>query len=120
MRITFLFLFATVFFYKFEASELKIVPWPKSVLEKNGQFRQFISLKFSCPESFRGVAELLSHDLKLLFGCQLQKTDSEKAHLILVKDGEMSLKEGYEISIDRDKIILKAGTRRGAIWGDQL
>ncbi|MFD1629170.1 family 20 glycosylhydrolase [Pseudopedobacter beijingensis] len=97
---------------------VKVFPTPNTYQEKGFSFKLDANVKIIAPAIFKNEAELLSSDLYKLLGEKPQVITSGSGKAIVLK--KVNLKgEAYQIDINKDQIVVSAGSAAGVFYGIQ-
>ncbi len=95
----------------------KIFPTPVNYQETNGAFDLTATTRFFADERFAKEKESLQNTLQLLFGKKMQAAVT--AHSITLEYKEGLAKEGYELEVNTNAIIIRATSSTGIFYGIQ-
>lgn len=101
-------------------AQINIIPKPQQILQGKGSFKLNKQTRFYCPVSMSNVKKVTSF-FSELSGLQLQATKTKPTanYIALAFDKSITDNEGYKLSVQPDKIEIKAKTEKGMFWAMQ-
>jgi hexosaminidase len=120
----FIFFISTVSFAQ-QGKAISIIPQPVSVTEGQGSFTlaNTTVIRYDAKDkSAEGVAKYLSEKLKAPTGFDLKTTGesiSDKGNIVLQLSGKTGNREGYQLKVSSDGIVISADSAAGLFYGVQ-
>lgn len=109
-------------FEKTNLKESKLIPQPLQVVASGSGFAldkyTQLSVVFK-DQAFEAVANYLSDKIKNRTGIDLNSTSKSYTQISIQQTDDFSNDEAYELVIEEDSLVLKAGTAAGAFRGIQ-
>ncbi len=99
--------------------KLHLIPLPQSIEQHEGSFRLSPATRIHASAELLPIARYLSDSLQGALGFQLRLTDDKSKADIVFELAEGMDKEAYQLSVSKDKILLRASEAAGVFYGVQ-
>ncbi len=105
-----------------KTSRIRIIPQPEKVIPQNGEFQiKGNTVFFIQNQQLKNIAGFLNKKLTSAAGFSLKTVANKPAgnYIALELDPTISNKEGYQLNVSAENIIIKGSTAHGVFYGIQ-
>ena len=103
-------------------STIAIIPAPSHLTEGEGSFQLQAGVQISIPAedpSWTKPAEYLVERIRIATGYQIQVVQKEGTAITFERDESIAEEEAYQLIVQKERVIIKAGHPQGAFYGVQ-